>query len=83
MGKQIKIKKRNQKRQKLDTMDWFHWTIATIGLVFFIGIVSGTSSYYLGSQQPIGLGLYMDWQLGAYILGFAIWGIISYFILKE
>ena len=81
MGKQVKIKKRTEKRQKLDRKDWAQWLIATTCLAIFLGVVSGTSGFYLGTQS-VGLGLYMDWQLVCYIFGFAVWGLISYVILK-
>lgn len=82
MGKQVKIKKRNEKRQRLDSKDWFQWVLATTFLAIFLGLISGTSGFYLGTQELI-LGLYMDWQLACYIFGFAIWGLISYWIFKN
>ena len=81
MGKSVKIKKRNENRQKLDTKDWLMWAFATSCLAIFLGVVSGTSGFYLGTQH-IGLGLYMDWQLVCYIIGFAVWGLISFLIFK-
>jgi len=81
-AKKIKIKKKNKERRKLDSKDWFQWIFATLLLALFMSILSGTVSYYLGTD-PIIFGLYINWELFFWIIGIAIWGLISFCVFKD
>lgn len=64
------------KKGRIDGMEAGTWVMFTIIYAVFVGILSGSSKVYLPEIIYI-FGLPLDAQAFTWILGIALWGVIS------
>jgi hypothetical protein len=65
-----------QQLKKIDGMEAGNWVMFTCIYAIFIGVMSGCARVYLPDLIYI-FGVPMDVQQTIWVLGFALWGVLS------